>query len=85
MLFASRSLRSLLLFLDASDFALTIVLDVNQSWLDRENIPQAFVALAGEGIELVEEIGLTVNQAIAKSRVTKAALNLLRRHLISSE
>ncbi len=69
----------------ASDFALSIVLDVNQSWQDRENIPQAFVALAGEGIELVEEIGLTVNQAIAKSRVTKAALNLLRRHLISSE
>ncbi len=69
----------------ASDFALSIVLDVNQSWQDQENVPQAFVALAGEEIELVEEIGLTVNQAIAKSRVTKTALNLLRRHLISTK
>ncbi|QDT45335.1 Putative competence-damage inducible protein [Gimesia alba] len=66
----------------ASDFALSIILDVNQSWQDNENVPQAFVALAAEGIELVEEIGLTVNRAIAKSRVTKAALNLLRRTLI---
>ncbi|WP_339732477.1 CinA family nicotinamide mononucleotide deamidase-related protein [uncultured Gimesia sp.] len=68
----------------ASDFALSIILDVNQSWQESENAPQAFVALAAEGVELVEEIGLTVNRAIAKSRVTKAALNLLRRTLISS-
>ncbi|MCA9015280.1 MAG: CinA family nicotinamide mononucleotide deamidase-related protein [Planctomycetaceae bacterium] len=69
----------------ASDYALSILLDMNQSWQDNENVPQAFVALAAEGIELVEEIGLTVNQAIAKSRVTKAALNLLRRTLLSSD
>jgi len=68
----------------ASDFALSIMLDPNQSWQDRENAPQAFVALAAEGIECVEEIGLTVNQAIAKSRITKAALNLLRRNLLST-
>ena len=68
----------------ASDFALSIILDVNQSWQDHENLPQAFVALAAEGFELVEEIGLTVNRAIAKSRVTKTALNLLRRTLIDS-
>lgn len=65
----------------ASDYALSIVLDVNQSWQDAKNIPQAFIALVAEGVELVEEIGLTVNRAIAKSRVTKAALNLLRSDL----
>jgi len=64
-----------------SDYALAIVLDVNQSWQDVENVPQAFIALVAEEVELVEEIGLTVNRAIAKSRVTKAALNLLRRNL----
>lgn len=68
----------------ASDFAISIVLDVDQSWQDTENIPQAFVALVADGIELTEEIGLTVNRAIAKSRVTKVALNLLRQHLSSS-
>lgn len=68
----------------ACDYALSIVLDMGQSWQDMENIPQAFIALATKESELVEEIGLTVNQAIAKSRVTKAALNLLRRHFISS-
>jgi len=65
----------------ASDYALSILLDVNQSWQNLENIPQAYIALVAEGVELVEEIGLTVNRAIAKSRVTKAALNLLRRNL----
>ncbi|QDU07011.1 CinA family nicotinamide mononucleotide deamidase-related protein [Gimesia aquarii] len=68
----------------ACDFAISIVLDIDQSWQDTENVPQAFVALVADGIELVEEIGLTVNRAIAKSRVTKVALNLLRRHLIST-
>ncbi|QDV53487.1 CinA family nicotinamide mononucleotide deamidase-related protein [Gimesia fumaroli] len=68
-----------------SDFALSIILDVNQSWQEHNDAPQAFVALVAEGVELVEAIGLTVNRAIAKSRVTKAALNLLRRTLISSE
>lgn len=67
----------------ASDYALSIVLDVNQSWQDVENVPQAFIALVADGTELVEEIGLTVNRAIAKSRVAKAALNLLRRTLTS--
>lgn len=67
----------------ASDNALTIILDMTQSWQDVENVPQAYIALATVESEYVEVIGLTVNQAIAKSRVTKAALNLLRRHFIS--
>lgn len=65
----------------ASDYALSILLDVNQSWQDLENVPQAYIALVAEGVECVEEIALTVNRAIAKSRVAKAALNLLRRNL----
>lgn len=68
----------------SSDFALSIILDLNQSWQESENAPQAYVALAAEGFELVEEIGLTVNQAITKSRVTKAAFDLLRRTLLAS-
>lgn len=67
-----------------ADFGLAILLDLNQSWQDREAAPQAFVALAGSEGEWVEEIGLTVNRAIAKSRVTKAALNLLRRTLMQA-
>lgn len=65
-----------------SDFALAILLDPHQSWQDPSLVPQAYVALANRETEWVEEIGLTVNRAIAKSRVTKAALNLLRRNLI---
>lgn len=67
-----------------SDFALAILLDPQQSWQDPDQIPQAYVALANRETEWVEEIGLTVNRAIAKSRVTKAALNLLRRNLIQN-
>ncbi|WP_417391171.1 CinA family nicotinamide mononucleotide deamidase-related protein [Gimesia sp.] len=65
-----------------TDFALAILLDPHQSWQDASQVPQAYVALANRESEWVEEIGLTVNRAIAKSRVTKAALNLLRRNLI---
>lgn len=65
-----------------TDFALAILLDPLQSWQDPRQVPQAYVALANRESEWVEEIGLTVNRAIAKSRVTKAALNLLRRNLI---
>ncbi|HBL47072.1 MAG TPA: damage-inducible protein CinA, partial [Planctomycetaceae bacterium] len=65
-----------------TDFALAILLDPHQSWQDASQVPQAYVALANRESEWVDEIGLTVNRAIAKSRVTKAALNLLRRNLI---
>ncbi|WP_417385248.1 CinA family nicotinamide mononucleotide deamidase-related protein [Gimesia sp.] len=65
-----------------TDFGLAILLDPHQSWQDPNQVPQAYVALANRESEWVEEIGLTVNRAIAKSRVTKAALNLLRRNLI---
>ncbi|KAA0140705.1 CinA family nicotinamide mononucleotide deamidase-related protein [Gimesia chilikensis] len=68
-----------------SDYGLAILLDLNQSWQDRENAPQAFVALASDDGAWVEEIGLTVNRAIAKSRISKAALDLLRRKLLKIE
>lgn len=66
-----------------SDYGLAILLDQSQSWQDKANVPQAYVALVAEGVELAEEIGLTVNRAIAKSRVTKVGLNLLRRTLLA--
>lgn len=68
-----------------TDFGLAILLDLNQSWQDRDSAPQAFVALAAAEGAWVEEIGLTVNRAIAKSRITKAALDLLRRKLLKIE
>ncbi|QDU53232.1 CinA family nicotinamide mononucleotide deamidase-related protein [Gimesia panareensis] len=68
-----------------ADYGLAILLDLNQSWQDREAAPQAFVALAGAEGAWAEEIGLTVNRAIAKSRISKAALDLLRRKLMKIE
>jgi nicotinamide-nucleotide amidase len=46
-----------------------------------EPIRVAFVGLVGDDIELVQEVNLTGDPAIQRSRLAKAGLDLVRRHL----
>ena len=67
-----------------SDFAISVTecphFDPDDTQSDA---PVAFIALAGEGLLEVREQTLMGDPAIIKSRTAKAALNLLRLHLIS--
>jgi nicotinamide-nucleotide amidase len=66
-----------------SDFAISVTecpqFDPDDT---QSNAPVAFIALAGEGLLEVRKQPLMGDPAITKSRTAKAALNLLRLHLI---
>lgn len=69
-----------------TDFALAIT---NWPKYELENpnapVPTGYVALCGDGVQLTETIRHFGDPAIGKSRTAKAALNLLRRHLMQHE
>jgi nicotinamide-nucleotide amidase len=46
-----------------------------------EPVRVAFIALVGDGVELVREVNLAGDPAIQRSRLAKAGLDLVRRHL----
>jgi nicotinamide-nucleotide amidase len=68
-----------------SDFALAVT-----GWSDADPdnpqaaAPTAWVALAGEDVLKTQEHALLADPAISRSRLAKAALNLLRLHLLST-
>ncbi|MBI5761729.1 MAG: CinA family nicotinamide mononucleotide deamidase-related protein [Planctomycetales bacterium] len=61
--------------------AVTNVVAVSSSALP-EPIRVAFVGLVGDDVELVQEVNLTGDPAIQRSRLAKAGLDLVRRHLL---
>lgn len=61
--------------------AVTIVAEVS-SPASPEPIRVAFVGLVGDDFESVQEVNLTGDPAIQRSRLAKAGLDLVRRHLL---
>ena len=66
-----------------SEFALAITEYPRYNPEDTQtDLPKAFIALAGNGLLQVDEHMLVGDPAISKSRAAKAALNMLRLHLM---